>query len=140
MAMKEGQAESRDLQVLLVGEENTGKTCLVSSFLGEDFVEGQDATKGADIEVCKIYCKQWTRMSHSDKTEHLQYQFINHCKYDVIKNMSASSTNTGTIVKKNKLPSVSITQAKVLPDLVSYGMEDIAQTVPLKGAHYDNVV
>ena len=137
MAMKEGQAESRDLQVLLVGEENTGKTCLVLSFLGEDFVEGQDATKGADIEVCKIYCKQWTRISYSDKTEHLQYQFINHCKYDVIKNMSASSTNTGTIVKENKLPSVSITQAKVLPDLVSYDMEDIAQSAPPKTAHYD---
>ena len=135
MAMKEGQAESRDLQVLLVGAENTGKTCLVSSFLGEEFVEGQVATKGADMEVCKIYCKQWTRISHSDKTEHLQYQFINRCKCDAIKNMSASSANTA--VKENKLPSVSITQATVLPDLVSYDMQDIAQTAPPKTAHYD---
>ena len=39
-AMKEGHAESRDLQVLLVGAENTGKTCIISSFLGEKFVEG----------------------------------------------------------------------------------------------------
>ena len=135
MAMKEGQAESRDLQVLLVGAENTGKTCLVSSFLGEEFVEGQVATKGADMEVCKIYCKQWTRISHSDKTEHLQYQFINQCKCDAIKNMSASSANTA--VKENKLPSVSITQAAVLPNLVSYDVQDIAQTAPPKTAHYD---
>ena len=93
MAMKEGQAESRDLQVLLVGAENTGKSCLVSSFLGEEFVEGQVTTKGADMEVCRIYCKQWTKISHSDRTEHLQYQFINHCKYDTIIKMSTRSTS-----------------------------------------------
>ena len=135
MAMKEGQTESRDLQVLLVGAESTGKTCLVSSFLGEKFVEGQDATKGADMEVCKIYCKQWTRISHFDKTEHLQYQFMNQCKYDAIKNMSASSTSTA--VKESKFPGLLITQSEVLPDLVSYDMQDISQTVPPKAPHYD---
>ena len=57
LAMKEGEAESRDLQVLLVGAENTGKTCLISSFLGVEFVEGQSATEGAELEVCKIYSK-----------------------------------------------------------------------------------
>ena len=65
MALKEGHAESRDLQVLLVGAENTGKTCLVSSFLGEKFVEGQLATKGAETELCKIYCKEWTCKNQS---------------------------------------------------------------------------
>ena len=75
-AMKEGQAEPRDLQVLLVGAENTGKTCLISSFLGEEFVERQVSTKGADMEVCKIYCKEWTKISHSDKDSRLQFQFV----------------------------------------------------------------
>ena len=135
MAMKEGQTESRDLQVLLVGAESTGKTCLVSSFLGEKFVEGQDATKGADMEVCKIYCKQWTRISHFDKTKHLQYQFMNQCKYDAIKNMSSSSTSTA--VKESKFPGLLITQSEILPDLVSYDMQDISQTVPPKAPHYD---
>ena len=48
--MKEGQAESRDLQVLLVGSENTGKTSLISSFLGEKFVEGQSPTEGVEVK------------------------------------------------------------------------------------------
>ena len=76
LAMKEGEAEPRDLQVLLVGAENTGKTSLVSSFLGEKFVEGQAATEGAEVEVCKIYSKNWCRISESNKTDLLHDQFI----------------------------------------------------------------
>ena len=76
LALKEGEAEPRDLQVLLVGAENTGKTSLISSFLGEKFVKGQSATEGAKVEVCKIYSKDWSRISESDKTDLLHNQFI----------------------------------------------------------------
>ena len=76
MAMKEGEAESRDLQLLLVGAENTGKTSLVSSFLGEKFVEGQSATEGAEVAVCRIYSKNWSRISDTDLTNLLHDQFI----------------------------------------------------------------
>lgn len=115
--MKEGQAEPRDLQVLLVGAENTGKTCLISSFLGEEFVEGQVSTKGADMEVCKIYCKEWTKISRSDKDNRLQYQFVNQCKCDAVKKMSP------TISRKESLPSIkkdvpkSTTALELLPDI-----------------------
>jgi len=76
LAMKEDVTESRDLQVLLVGAENTGKTCLISSFLDEEFAEGQAATEAVEVDVCKIYCKNWTRISHSDKTNLLHHQFV----------------------------------------------------------------
>ena len=85
--MKEGQAESRDLQVLLVGAENTGKTSLISSFLGEEFVEGQSATEGAEVEVCKIYSKDWSRISDSDKTDLLHHQFIDQYRGSALKVM-----------------------------------------------------
>ena len=88
LAMKEGQAESRDLQVLLVGAENTGKTCLISSFLGEEFVEGQSATEGAEVEVCKIYSKDWSRISDSDKINLLHNQFIDQFRGSAQKMMS----------------------------------------------------
>ena len=78
LAIKQGQAQSRDLQVLLVGAENTGKTCLVASFLGEEFVEGQAATEGADVDVCKIYCRDWKRISDTEKTDHLHHQFVDY--------------------------------------------------------------
>ena len=80
LAIKQGQAQSRDLQVLLVGAENTGKTCLVASFLGEEFVEGQAATEGADVDVCKIYCRDWKRISHIERSKYLDYQFVEQFK------------------------------------------------------------
>ena len=87
LAMKQGVAESRDLQVLLVGAENTGKTCLISSFLGEQFVEGQAATEAVEVDVCKIYCKDWTRISDSDKTDLLHHQFVDQLRGNVVKDM-----------------------------------------------------
>ena len=85
LAMREGVAESRDLQVLLVGAENTGKSCLISSFLGEEFVEGQAATEAVEVDMCTIYCKDWTRISHSDKTDLLHHQFVDQLRGKVVK-------------------------------------------------------
>ena len=56
-ALKFGVAFSRELQVLMVGAENTGKTCLIASLLGEKFIEQQKTTEGADTDVFKIYCE-----------------------------------------------------------------------------------
>ena len=108
-AMKEGLAESMDLQILLVGGENTGKTSVVSSFLGEEFVEG---TKKDDKEVCKIYSKEWTRISYSDKINYLQYQFKIQCKCDVIKKMSPELTGSAGLpgaVMNNKPQNLNVT-------------------------------
>ena len=136
MAMKEGQAESRDLQVLLLGAENTGKTCLVSSFFSEEFVEGQVSTNGADIEVCKIYCKEWTRVSHSDKENHLQYQFVNQCKCDAIKKMSPTISRKESLVFMNK-DTPTITAQIELPDIGLNRIQDIVQGDSPKTADYD---
>ena len=141
LAMKEGLAESRDLQVLLVGAENTGKTCLISSFLGENFVEGQSPTKGADVEVCKIYCKEWARISHFDKTNHLQYQFASQCKYDAIKKMShgiitqTGFTNVG--IKEDEVTSVAVVNATPATDIDSHSMQEILPNVSSKASLYD---
>ena len=90
LAIKQGQAQSRDLQVLLVGAENTGKTCLVASFLGEKFVERQAATEGADVDVCKIYCRDWKRISDTEKTDHLYHQFVDHYRGSVLNRLLSS--------------------------------------------------
>ena len=105
LAMKEGEAEPRDLQVLLVGAENTGKTSLISSFLGEKFVEGQPATEGAEVEVCKIYSKNWSRISESDKTDLLHDQFIDQFRGSALKKIfpfksdESSAPSSHTVVK-----------------------------------------
>ena len=136
MAMKEGQAESRDLQILLVGAENTGKTCLVSSFFSEEFVEGQVSTNGADIEVCKIYCKEWMRISHSDKENHLQYQFVNHCKCNAIKKMSPTiNRKESLLLMKKDIPS-SETRVE-LPDIGLHRLQHVLHDDAPKTADYD---
>ena len=77
--------------MFIVGAENTGKTSLIFSFLGEKFIEDQAATKGVDVEVCKIYCKDWIKISHSDKSNILHNQFSNQCKDNVLKTLVDSS-------------------------------------------------
>ena len=89
--MKEGLDQSRNFHLLLVGAENTGKTSLITSFLGEEFVEGQSApTQGTDIEVCKVYCKNWIRISHSDKSIILHNQIANQCRDNVLTKLANS--------------------------------------------------
>ena len=105
LAMKEGQAQSRDLQLLLVGAENSGKTCLISSFIGEKFVEGNSPTQGAEVEVCKIYCRNWSRISDSNKTvELLHHQFIDRFKGNALRMMLPNkSTESSTPFSHNAL-------------------------------------
>ena len=89
---KKGLDQSMNFQLLLVGAENTGKTSLISSFLGKEFVEGQSATEGADVAVCKVYCKDWVKISYSDKSNILCNQFSDQCKGNVLKTIADSST------------------------------------------------
>ena len=71
----------RDLQILLVGAENSGKTCLVSTFLNEKFVEGRPATEGIEVvKVYKTYSKNWIKIDHTMKTKLLHDQYIGQVK------------------------------------------------------------
>ena len=85
--MKQGLDQSMNFQLMLVGAENTGKTSLISSFLKEEFVEGRSTTKESDM-VHKVYCKDWVRISHLDKSNLLNKQFADGCKDEVIKEMA----------------------------------------------------
>ena len=87
LALRRGQAKLKDLQIQVVGAENTGKTCLISSFLDEDFVEGQAATNGVDVEVCKIHSRNWAKSSESDKVHYLQDVFFNSHRGNALKYM-----------------------------------------------------
>ena len=122
LAIKQGQAQSRDLQVLLVGAENTGKTCLVASFLGEEFVEEQAATEGADVDVCKIYCRDWKRISHIERSNYLDCQFIEQFKGVTLNNLLPSKSDSPAISNASALGST-ITMASphtgTLPSAVS---------------------
>ena len=112
-ALKFGVAYSRELQILMVGSENSGKSCLITSFLGEAFIEGQIATNGAETEVCKIYCKNWSRMNISDMTMHLYDQFISQFKRNALKAMPSRSNQKSVYPSssdKESAPKVQLTE------------------------------
>ena len=97
----------------MVGAENSGKSCLITSFLGEAFIEGQIATDGADTEVCKIYCKNWSRMNISDMTMHLHDQFISQFKRNALKAMPSRSNQKSIYPSssdKESAPKVQLTE------------------------------
>jgi len=76
-ALKE-KVQIRNLQLLMIGARNTGKTSLVSSLLGEEFVEEQLPNEESNVEIEKCYCKNWRRLSKSNKATDLHDQFISY--------------------------------------------------------------
>ena len=63
-ALKDGLANSSSTTIYILGQQNAGKTCLVASLLGDKFEE-QIATQGADVDVCKIFASEWSRIEKS---------------------------------------------------------------------------
>ena len=118
MALRGGRAQLKYTQVQVVGAENSGKTCLISSFLGEEFVEGQAATAGIDMEVCKVYCTNWIRSSHHDKINYLGNEFVEHSKRNALKYMILQATmnldQRATSQKVVALPSSPVVEHKIV--------------------------
>ena len=76
LALKHGTTFPRDLAVLLIGTENTGKTSLISTFLGEEFKEKRPATDGAETQICKAFARGWSRITEADKSAQLYDHYI----------------------------------------------------------------
>ena len=73
-------------------------------------------TDGAHIELCKIYCKNWSRMNLSDITAHLYDKFISHLKNCPLKLMSNNSDEKLAISSSAaKIPSAQEQLTESLP-------------------------
>ena len=92
MALKEGKSKSCSVRILLVGAENAGKTCLIESLLGEDF-KSHGATQGADINVCRIFTTNWSRLKNDQVLERLQNEFFSRLKASVERRLSGEVEN-----------------------------------------------
>ena len=71
LALKDGVANPSSVTIYVLGQENSGKTCLIASLLGDKFEE-QIATQGADVDVCKIFASKWSRIERSKVPKKLQ--------------------------------------------------------------------
>ena len=113
LALRKGEAELKDLQIQLVGAENTGKTSLISSFLNEEFVEEQTATTGADVEVCKISSKNWTMFSDHDKPFYYKNMFVQFLRIRALKYMIFQNLENFKLKLSNQESGASLSSAVV---------------------------
>ena len=119
LALKEGKARPFSVRILIVGPENSGKTCLVESLLGGDFKCYSNATQGADISVCKFFTTNWLRVQDELMPEKLQKDFCSKLKATVMEQSkapihsdemaSSSSVHEGSL--EHCIPSITITPA-----------------------------
>ena len=71
LALRDGVANPSSVTIYVLGQECSGKSCLVGSLLGDKFEE-RIATQGADIDVCKIFASKWSRIERSKVPKKLQ--------------------------------------------------------------------
>ena len=122
LALRKGEAQLKDIQVQLVGAENTGKTCLISSFLDEEFIEQQKATDGADVNVCKVFSGKWARCSDYYKSDYLHHVFAQSsrgsaCKFMMMQNIGKPALKSSNYSKSSS----SLNSSDVIHSTVSVG-------------------
>ena len=78
LAVAKGVANPSNFSIHVLGQENSGKTCLVSLLLGEEFTENI-ATQGAEVSVCTTHASSnWSRIKDSEVSTKLRKRY--HCK------------------------------------------------------------
>ena len=128
-ALKFGKTLSRELQILMIGAENAGKSCLITSFIGEMFIEEQQATYGAETEVCKIYCKNWSRLTLSDMAVHLRSRFISQLKTNALKAMSSNTEDHESSLIPHSLEKASPTKVQLTKNLPQPHPKDVEEAI-----------
>ena len=116
LALKEGKARPFSTRILVVGAENSGKTCLVESLLGGDFKSYSKATQGADITVCKFFTTNWLRVQDEQMPEKLQKDFWSKLKQSKVESsvesdQIASPSSVHESEGDDCVPSITITPA-----------------------------
>ena len=70
-ALRDGVANPSSVTIYVLGQECSGKSCLVASLLGDKFEE-RTATQGTDVDVCKIFAAKWSRIERNKVPKKLQ--------------------------------------------------------------------
>ena len=79
LALKDGEANSSSVTIYVLGQQNSGKSCLIASLLGDEFEE-KISTKGADIDVCQIFASKWSRLKKGEVSKVLQKKYYGKLK------------------------------------------------------------
>ena len=95
MALAKGEANPSGISIYVLGQEKAGKSCLVSTLLGDKFEE-RIATRGADVDVCTVFASNWSRIDKAGIPEKLQKLF--HTKLKVTAEIKISAKHVEPMV------------------------------------------
>jgi len=132
LAMRDGVADSTFFRLCVFGPENSGKTCLISTLFDEAFKQNE-ATQGADVQICTIYATNWNKCSAkqlADKLENKFYHGLNTTANEQIKATSIQApSNTCGFASRlkaffSKSQSTTASQSHEIPEVK---FEDIKQ-------------
>ena len=70
--LRSGTASSSSITIYVLGQESSGKTSLVASLLGDKFEAEHIATQGVNIDICKIFASNWSRIEKSEVAKKVQ--------------------------------------------------------------------
>jgi len=73
LALSKGKARALGIKLLLFGPEFVGKTCLVSTIVGDPYQE-EAATEGADVSI--LNTSNWAKISSKQVSDRLQKKFL----------------------------------------------------------------
>ena len=98
LTMRDGVATSSSFRISVFGPENLGKTCLASTLFNKTYAENE-ATEGADVQICTIYANNWNRCTAQEMADKLQLQFfhnLNTSAKEHIRSPSFEASSTTT--------------------------------------------
>jgi len=96
LAMHDGVADSTFFRLCVFGPENSGKTCLISTLFNEAF-KHNEATQGADVQICTIYATNWNKCSAKQLADKLETKFYYGLNTTANKQIKSTSTQAPSI-------------------------------------------
>ena len=126
LAVAKGVANPSNFSIHVLGQENSGKTCLVSLLLGEDFTENI-ANQDAEVSVCTTHASsKWSRIKDSEVSKKLRAKYL--CKLQ-------AAANQITIITELASGTDEINTPKDLPGtLYEFPESVMAEVQKAKGA------
>ncbi|XP_065883436.1 uncharacterized protein [Dysidea avara] len=130
LAVAKGETNSSSFSIYVLGQENSGKTCLVATLLGEDFTENI-ATHGTDVTVCTTHASSsWCRVKATEVSTKQQKRY--HCKLRVAASAEITiMTELAFTTGETKTPQELLKTLPKLPDSVLHQVEQakVAESV-----------
>ena len=90
LALLNGKAKALGIKLLLFGAEFVGKTCVVTTLVGDPFEESS-ATEGADLDICNT--SNWNKITPEKASHRIQSKYLGNLKVCAESKKSTAEAN-----------------------------------------------